>query len=227
MVVKTKAYSLRTAMCLAPPGYISFEWLQTKYPQILSLFLKSSLFVFGSGLAIVPFLHGGVVETNHWLSERQFLDAIAVAMITPGPVVVTVASIGYLVGGLAGAVLAGLGVFLPVYLIVLVSASLYRKISKNVPIQAFVKGRYRCCNRGDRRRSFRDCASLDPRCANSGDIRIDGACSLEVEDSGAGSGSRVGCSGVIDVWSLRPKMIRRRTPMTYRQAWRDADEGGR
>ena len=78
--------------------------------------------MFGSGLAIVPFLHAGVVDTHHWLNERQFLDAIAVAMITPGPVVITVAFIGYLADGLPGAVLAAIGVFLPVYLMVTVCA---------------------------------------------------------------------------------------------------------
>jgi chromate transporter len=103
-------------------------------------FLKSSLFVFGSGLAIVPFLHGGVVESHHWLTERQFLDAIAVAMITPGPVVITVAFIGYLVDGLTGAVLAGLGVFLPVYLMVVVVAPFYRRLTQNNGIKAFVSG---------------------------------------------------------------------------------------
>ena len=92
-------------------------------------FVKSSLFVFGSGLAIVPFLHGGVVESHHWLNEQQFLDAIAVAMITPGPVVITVAFIGYLINGPTGAVLAALGVFLPVYLILVMFAPFYRRFS--------------------------------------------------------------------------------------------------
>jgi len=96
--------------------------------------------VFGSGLAIVPFLHGGVVDTHHWLNERQFLDAIAVAMITPGPVVITVAFIGYLADGLPGAVLAAIGVFLPVYLMVTVCAPFYRRLSTSLSVQAFVKG---------------------------------------------------------------------------------------
>ena len=69
-------------------------------------------FDFGSGLAIVPFLHGGVVNEFHWLNERQFLDAVAVAMITPGPVVITVAFIGHLVAGPLGGLSAALGVFL-------------------------------------------------------------------------------------------------------------------
>src|SRR5438105_746411 len=85
--------------------------------KILAYFAGASLFVFGSGLAIVPFLYGGVVQQFHWLTERQFIDAVAVSMITPGPVVLTVAFIGYLVAGLAGATLAAIGVFLPVYLI--------------------------------------------------------------------------------------------------------------
>src|SRR5579859_523098 len=76
----------------------------TKSWEVLLFFAKAGLFVFGSGLAIVPFLHGGVVQDHHWLNERQFIDAVAVAMITPGPVVITVAFIGFLVGGVQGAV---------------------------------------------------------------------------------------------------------------------------
>ena len=82
--------------------------------QLLLFFIKSSLFVFGSGLAIVPFLHGGVVQEHRWLNECQCIDAVAVAMITPGPVVITVAFIGYLVAGLSGAIAAAIGVFLPI-----------------------------------------------------------------------------------------------------------------
>jgi chromate transporter, chromate ion transporter (CHR) family len=76
-------------------------------------FLKAGAFVFGSGLAIVPFLHSGAVTEHHWITEQQFLDAVAVAMITPGPVVITAAFIGYLVAGLAGATLAAVAVFAP------------------------------------------------------------------------------------------------------------------
>ncbi|HKR85632.1 MAG TPA: chromate efflux transporter, partial [Terriglobales bacterium] len=103
-------------------------------------FLKSSLFVFGSGLAIVPFLHGGVVQDHHWLTEAQFVDAVAVAMITPGPVVITVAFIGYLVSGMMGASAAALGVFLPVYLFVVILGPLYNRFAKNKQIKAFVQG---------------------------------------------------------------------------------------
>jgi chromate transporter len=103
-------------------------------------FLKSSLFVFGSGLAIVPFLHGGVVQERHWLTETQFLDAVAVAMITPGPVVITVAFIGYLVSGITGACAAALGVFLPVYLFVVFVGPFYKRFSQSVQVRAFVQG---------------------------------------------------------------------------------------
>jgi chromate transporter len=113
--------------------------LNTTGPLFL-FFLKSSLFVFGSGLAIVPFLHGGVVQEHHWLTETQFLDAVAVAMITPGPVVITVAFIGYLVSGVAGATAAALGVFLPVYLFVVVIGPFYKRFSQNVQVRAFVQG---------------------------------------------------------------------------------------
>ena len=91
-------------------------------------------------LAIVPFLHGGVVEQMHWLDERQFLDAVAVAMLTPGPVVITVAFIGYLAGGPVGATLAALGVFLPCYLFVIFLAPFFRKLSAMPSVAGFVAG---------------------------------------------------------------------------------------
>jgi chromate transporter len=103
-------------------------------------FLKAGAFVFGSGLAIVPFLYGGAVGQHHWLTERQFLDAVAVAMITPGPVVITAGFIGYLVGGLAGAIVAALAVFAPPYLIVVFGAPYYRRFAQNLQVKAFVQG---------------------------------------------------------------------------------------
>ncbi len=108
--------------------------------QIFLFFLKSSLFVFGSGLAIVPFLYKGVVQQYGWLNERQFLDAVAVAMITPGPVVITVAFIGYLVSGLAGAATAALAVFLPVYLLTILPAPWFKRNRDNPQLKAFVQG---------------------------------------------------------------------------------------
>ena len=108
--------------------------------KILAYFASASLFVFGSGLAIVPFLYGGVVQQFHWLTERQFIDAVAVSMITPGPVVITVAFIGYLVAGLAGATLAAIGVFLPVYLITVLLARRFHRLAKNQQVKAFVDG---------------------------------------------------------------------------------------
>jgi chromate transporter len=96
--------------------------------------------VFGSGLAIVPFLCGGVVERFQWLTERQFLDAVAVAMITPGPVVITTAFIGYLVAGPAGAAVAAFGVFFPCYLFVVVPAPYFRRFAANRAVKGFVDG---------------------------------------------------------------------------------------
>ena len=103
-------------------------------------FLKAGAFVFGSGLAIVPFLYGGVVGQFHWLTERQFVDAVAVAMITPGPVVITAGFIGYLVAGVAGATVAAIAVFVPPYLIVIAGAPYYRRFAKNLQVKAFVQG---------------------------------------------------------------------------------------
>jgi chromate transporter len=103
-------------------------------------FAEAGAFVFGSGLAIVPFLHGGVVTRFHWLTDQQFLDAVAVAMITPGPVVITVAFIGYLVAGPLGAVVAALATFVPCYLFTIVPAPYFRRFAKNPSLKAFVDG---------------------------------------------------------------------------------------
>lgn len=108
--------------------------------RIAWFFSEAGAFVFGSGLAIVPFLYGGVVSEFRWLDERQFLDAVAVAMITPGPVVITVAFIGYLVAGLAGAIVASLGTFLPCYLFTIIPAPYFRRLSQIGGIKAFVDG---------------------------------------------------------------------------------------
>jgi chromate transporter len=108
--------------------------------KIALFFTKAGAFVFGSGLAIIPFLHGSVVNDFHWLDEKQFLDAVAVAMITPGPVVITVGFIGYLVAGFPGACIAALATFLPCYIITLVTAPYFKVIAKNLSIKAFVDG---------------------------------------------------------------------------------------
>jgi chromate transporter len=108
--------------------------------QILVFFTKAGAFVFGSGLAIVPFLHQGVVQQFAWLSEQQFLDAVAVAMITPGPVVITVAFIGYLVAHFWGAVLAAVGIFLPVYVFTVIPAPWFKRNRDNAELKAFVQG---------------------------------------------------------------------------------------
>jgi chromate transporter len=108
--------------------------------QILLFFTKAGVFVFGSGLAVVPFLYEGVVQQHHWLTERQFGDAVAVAMITPGPVVITVAFIGYLVAGLAGASVAAAGIFLPVYFLTIIPMPWFKRHRENAQLKAFVAG---------------------------------------------------------------------------------------
>ena len=112
----------------------------TLHLQLFGFFARAGAVVFGSGLAIVPYLYGGTVVDHHWLTDRQFLDAVAVSMITPGPVVITVAFIGYLVAGGAGAVVAALGVFLPVWLSVVALAPSFRRLSTDPRVRAFVAG---------------------------------------------------------------------------------------
>ncbi len=116
----------------------SVDW--SLLTQIGLFFAKAGAFVFGSGLAIVPFLYGGVVTENHWLTERQFIDAVAVAMITPGPVVITVAFIGYLILGLPGACVAALATFLPCYLFTVIPAPYFKRYGKLPALVAFVDG---------------------------------------------------------------------------------------
>ncbi|HEV7618999.1 MAG TPA: chromate transporter [Burkholderiaceae bacterium] len=108
--------------------------------QIGIFFAKAGAFVFGSGLAIVPFLYGGVVTEYHWLTDKQFVDAVAVAMITPGPVVITVGFIGYLVAGMSGATVAALATFIPCYLFTIIPAPYFKKYGKLPGVIAFVDG---------------------------------------------------------------------------------------
>ena len=108
--------------------------------QILLFFTKAGAFVFGSGLAIIPFLQQGVVQQFGWLNDHQFLDAVAVAMITPGPVVITVAFIGFIVAGLPGSVMAAVGIFLPVYIFTIVPAPWFKRHRDNPQLKAFVDG---------------------------------------------------------------------------------------
>jgi chromate transporter len=124
-------------------GIPSLLGITVALPVLLELgafFVKAGAFTFGSGLAIVPFLHQGVVLNHHWLTERQFLDAVAVGIITPGPVVITAAFVGYLVAGFWGACIAAGGVFLPVYLFVLFVGRYIIRYREKPALKGFVKG---------------------------------------------------------------------------------------
>ena len=135
---KITGNKLANTFVLLQIGFWDFQY--STLQKIAIFFTKAGAFVFGSGLAIVPFLHSGVVVENHWLTEQQFLDAVAVAMITPGPVVITVGFIGYLVAGFPGACVAALATFLPCYLFTIIPAPYFNKIAKNKPVKAFVDG---------------------------------------------------------------------------------------
>ena len=132
-----------TALFVIPPGLLTGLHGAAE-PGLLATigvyFAKAGALVFGSGLAIVPFLHGGTVVDMRWLTERQFLDSVAISMITPGPVVITVAFIGYLVAGPLGAIVAAAGVFLPAYLVVVVVARWFQRVAQNQALRAAVDG---------------------------------------------------------------------------------------
>ena len=128
---------------MMPGIVVPFAGLMVTAPVLWKLagfFVKAGAFTFGSGLAIVPFLHQGVVLNYHWLTERQFLDAVAVGIITPGPVVITAAFVGYLVAGFWGALTAAAGVFLPVYLFVLFVGRYIIRYREHPALKGFVKG---------------------------------------------------------------------------------------
>lgn len=140
MVVKTYPLRTRTSTAGMFLGAVSVLPSTGLLMEIFLYFTKAGWFVFGSGLAVIPFLYGGVVQGHHWLTPHQFVDAVAVALITPGPVVITVAFIGYLVAGWAGATAAAAGIFFPVYLVVVALAPSYKRWSKNPQLSAFVRG---------------------------------------------------------------------------------------
>lgn len=117
----------------------------TQWPllaKILGFFLKAGSLTFGSGLVIVPFLEQGVVREHGWLDERAFLVAVAIGMISPGPVVITATFVGFLVAGFWGATAATVGIFLPSFILVLVAAPLLARHRSNRAVQGFVKGAY-------------------------------------------------------------------------------------
>ena len=114
-------------------------------------FLKAGSLTFGSGLVIVPFLEKGLVQQTHWLNERDFLVAVAMGMISPGPVVITATFVGYLVGarfggslldGFWGSITATIGIFLPSFLFILIVAPILRRYRQNPNVQGFIKGAY-------------------------------------------------------------------------------------
>ncbi len=135
---RTMGLSLSPLLWLAQVGGTTTD--HNLLGSVFLFFAQAGSFVFGSGLAIVPFLYGGVVKEFHWLTNQQFLDSVAVAMITPGPVVITVGFIGYLIAGFAGAAIAALATFLPCYLITVLAAPYFKKHGKQPGIAAFVNG---------------------------------------------------------------------------------------
>ncbi len=139
----TTATSRWSAIVLSTALSAGFAWLLVIGGTLLALglfFLQIGALVFGSGLAIVPLLHDGIVLQHHWLTQSQFLDAVAMGLITPGPVVITAGFIGYLVGGFPGAIIATLAIFTPIYLAVIVAGRRFIRHRDNKQVKAFVAG---------------------------------------------------------------------------------------
>ena len=135
----------RTAS-LSPVGLLAavkgFAWTgsSASLGSLGLFFAKASAFTFGSGLAIVPFLHQGLVHDHHWLTEQQFIDAVAMGLISPGPVVIMATFAGYIVYGITGAAIATIAVFLPVYVFVILPGRYLRRHGEHPRLQGFIKG---------------------------------------------------------------------------------------
>ena len=137
---------LRGAASVSPGSLLAavngFAWTGSgaSLGSLALFFVKAGAFTFGSGLAIVPFLHEGLVNDHHWLTEREFVDAVAMGLISPGPVVIMATFAGYLVFGITGAIVATVAVFLPVYFFVVAPGRFIRKHEKHPRLQGFIKG---------------------------------------------------------------------------------------
>jgi chromate transporter len=136
------ATMLLAAAPLAPVAPVAPMASASTLTKLLLFFLKAGALTFGSGLVIVPFLQQGVVLQYRWLNERDFLFAVAVGMISPGPVVITATFVGYLVAGFWGSLAATVGIFLPSFVLVLVAAPILARHRSNRNVQGFVKGAY-------------------------------------------------------------------------------------
>jgi chromate transporter len=110
--------------------------------KLLAFFLKAGSLTFGSGLVIVPFLEKGLVQETNWLNPREFLVAVAIGMLSPGPVVITATFVGYLVAGFWGSLVSTVGIFLPSFLMVLIVAPIMLRHRNNRNVQGFVKGAF-------------------------------------------------------------------------------------
>ena len=138
----SSATTLMVAAPLAPLAPVAQVASTSTLAKLLLFFLKAGALTFGSGLVIVPFLQQGVVQQYGWLNERDFLIAVAVGMISPGPVVITATFVGYLVAGFWGSLMATVGIFLPSFILVLVAAPILARHRSNRNVQGFVKGAY-------------------------------------------------------------------------------------
>lgn len=130
------------AACIAPLPLVLFGAMtqSASAPALFLFFFRTGLLVFGSGLVIVPFLQSYVVDDYHWLTQQQFLDAVAVGMISPGPVVISATFVGFLVAGFPGAGAATVGIFLPSVLFTLIGTPILRRYRTNPQLQGFVRG---------------------------------------------------------------------------------------
>lgn len=135
-----------TTAAISPIGLVAavqgFAWTGSgaSLGAMALFFVKAGAFTFGSGLAIVPFLQEGLVEEHQWLTDAQFVDAVAMGLITPGPVVIMATFAGYLVYGITGAVVATVAVFVPVYFFVVAPGRWIRRHENHPRLQGFVKG---------------------------------------------------------------------------------------
>jgi chromate transporter len=121
------------------PAVAALPWSGTN-AQIFAVFFKAGFFMFGSGLAVVPFLKRYIVEQFHWIDTRVFLDAVAVSMISPGPAAVAATFVSYLLNGFSGAAVATVAIFSPALLFTLVASPIVLRYRENARLQGFIQG---------------------------------------------------------------------------------------
>ncbi|WOD38891.1 chromate efflux transporter [Nodosilinea sp. E11] len=129
-----------TADPLAVASFWGLDRIQTYVLPLTTFFLQTGAFIFGGGLVIIPLLETAVVDDFGWMTRSQFIDGVALGELTPGPVVITAAFVGYKVAGALGALVATVAIFTPSFLFIMFASPFLLKLRQNPWAKSFLKG---------------------------------------------------------------------------------------